>query len=630
MAKPRSHFSPSGRDKRPAASSGQCNPADIIEISDSSSDDERSSFKPAMIYSSRQGAHRLTAPPSSPQPDLNWAGWNGDDQELNRILMEGYEANRQLGYASPLGQQIEEAGSFPQPRVETEAECIRKVLDVFPGICGDYVTGLYNRISHSSDNLVTHILDQNIYPRAKDSQMKLKRKRVVDGEKEAILKYEAADRRVLPTAHMARELIRSILSSEFADIPMAFIDATLNSSGHRLFSGYRKLEETQRTLDAQHPAYIKKKIHRRMPKEYQPARLDATISLMKTQAPEKAEILTEFKVSRMLRRAADLRRQIERETKLAEEEDEREAIAEGRMSECGCCFSDYPLNRMVHCNSEKVLHWFCRRCASQMASTAIGNSKYHLQCMSTEGCEAGFSISQRNQFLDEKLIAALERNETEAVLRTAGIENLASCPFCPYAAEYPPIAFNREFHCQAPNCEKVSCRLCKLESHLPKTCEEHKKDIGLSARHQVEEAMSAALIRKCNKCGTPFVKEAGCNKMECVAAGCGNIQCYVCSVSCKNYDHFNEVGKGGKSGNCPLFDDVEERHNADVGKAEKEAIEKIRTEHPEVTEEHLKATVMENVLKDDGRRKTQDALLPRPVAHPRPPGPPRQRLNFGQ
>ena len=35
------------------------------------------------------------------------------------------------------------------------------------------------------------------------------------------------------------------------------------------------------------------------------------------------------------------------------EEDEqraREAVQNGFVGECGCCFTDCPLNRMVHCN----------------------------------------------------------------------------------------------------------------------------------------------------------------------------------------------------------------------------------------------------------------------------------------
>jgi TRIAD3 protein (E3 ubiquitin-protein ligase RNF216) len=34
--------------------------------------------------------------------------------------------------------------------------------------------------------------------------------------------------------------------------------------------------------------------------------------------------------------------------------------------------------------------------------------------------------------------------------------------------------------------------------------------------------MSAALIRHCNKCKHPFIKEQGCNKMTCTH--CRNLQ----------------------------------------------------------------------------------------------------------
>lgn len=191
------------------------------------------------------------------------------------------------------------------------------------------------------------------------------------------------------------------------------------------------------------------------------------------------------------------------------------------------------------------------------------------------------------------------------MLRMAGIDNLESCPFCPYAAEYPPVEINHEFQCAAPDCEKVSCRLCKLESHIPKSCEENAKDSGLSIRRQIEEAMSAALIRKCNKCGTPFVKEEGCNKMTCTRNGCYNVQCYICSKSC-GYDHFNDLGRGGKDGNCPLFESVELRHDNEVSKAEKEATDKVRAEHPEYSDEDLKIKMSENVAKDDQRRREKD------------------------
>jgi TRIAD3 protein (E3 ubiquitin-protein ligase RNF216) len=135
-----------------------------------------------------------------------------------------------------------------------------------------------------------------------------------------------------------------------------------------------------------------------------------------------------------------------------------------------------------------------------MAESEIGLSKYHLECMSMDGCDATFAKDQKELFLDAKLAVALDTIEQEAVLRMAGIENLETCPFCSYAEEYPPVEENKEFRCLNPECALVSCRHCRQETHIPKTCDEAAREIGHSARRKIEEAMSAAMIRKCNKC----------------------------------------------------------------------------------------------------------------------------------
>jgi TRIAD3 protein (E3 ubiquitin-protein ligase RNF216) len=210
------------------------------------------------------------------------------------------------------------------------------------------------------------------------------------------------------------------------------------------------------------------------------------------------------------------------------------------------------------------------------------------------------------------LTNALELIEQEEVLRLAGIENLESCPFCPYAAEYPPVEENKEFRCENPDCLLISCRLCRQETHIPKACEEAARERGHSARRVIEEAMSAALIRKCNKCGTPFIKENGCNKMTCTRSGCRNVQCYVCSKSC-DYNHFDDASRGGKKGNCPLFDNVEDRHKNEVHTAEALARQQVAEENPEVGDELLHINFSERVKEDDARRT---------AGNPRPPGPP--------
>ena len=227
----------------------------------------------------------------------------------------------------------------------------------------------------------------------------------------------------------------------------------------------------------------------------------------------------------------------------AEEENREQAREQGAMAECGCCFDDYPHNRMIHCNGDE-LHWFCIDCGRQNAEAEVGAGRYELRCMSVDGCEAGFSREQKDRFLDRNLEMALDNNEKKTMLRLSGLEDLAYCPFCPYAAQCPPASEDRIFECQNKKCLKASCRLCNQEAHIPKTCEEAARENGHPVRHRIEEAMSEALIRKCNKCkslipsylrhlsnamagGTPFIKEHGCNKMICSQPGCRNAQCYV-------------------------------------------------------------------------------------------------------
>ncbi|KAK0120488.1 hypothetical protein ONS96_010699 [Cadophora gregata f. sp. sojae] len=524
---------------------------------------------------------------------------------------------------------------IPEAVIEARIDCVDTVVNVFPGICRDYVSELYDTISKSSERLIEHILDKmdkgHSYPNAKEKEKEkqkiLKRKRSYDEDAEAARKYGAPDR-IMPTnIGGIRSYIARILSYEFPLTAMNFINATLSRSGYRLFSAYEVLEEAERTW-SDNKLYPRLK-HARKSSDFTEKKVSDYLAFPGVIVDrEKVEVFEELQAARRIRQKADARRAAERAAEVEEEENIARAEAEGTMSECQCCCCDYPLNRMVHCNGE-TLHWFCRGCAKRTAEVEIGKSKYELHCMSTDKCPGGFSLDQRAQFLDENTRVALERNEQEANLRLAGIENLESCPFCPFAAEYPPVEVDREFRCQAPDCEKVSCRLCRLESHIPKSCEENAKDNGLSIRRQIEEAMSAAMIRKCNKCGTPFVKEEGCNKMTCTRNGCFNIQCYVCSKSC-DYNHFNDPTRGGKAGNCPLFESVEQRHDNEVKKAEKEALQKVLSDHPEYSEEDLKIKMSENVKEDDEKRKSMDPrarLEARRAAGARP-GP--RAVNFMQ
>lgn len=176
---------------------------------------------------------------------------------------------------------------------------------------------------------------------------------------------------------------------------------------------------------------------------------------------------------------------------------------------------------MTACSGETA-HIFCLDCAKKYVETEMESARCRPVCFADIACRGTFTRSQLQNFLSQVSFERLEHLQQQQEIAAAGLDNLSECPFCDYKAEYPPVEVDREFRCLNPKCHKVSCRLCDKVTHIPLSCEEAKKDGKLTIRHVIEEAMSAALIRHCNKCKNPFVKEHGCNKMTCTK--CSNTQ----------------------------------------------------------------------------------------------------------
>lgn len=258
--------------------------------------------------------------------------------------------------------------------------------------------------------------------------------------------------------------------------------------------------------------------------------------------------------------------------------------------ECQCCFGDYPINKLTHCDGDEP-HFFCFDCAQRNVQEEIGQTRFKLQCMDGSGCKASFGHSEKKRFLDEKTFETFERGQQQAQIRLAQLEGLSRCPFCDFAAICPPVDIDREFRCSNPECEKTSCRLCNVESHIPLSCEEAKKENGVSERHVVEEARTEALLRTCPKCNVKIVKEDGCNKVICP---CGGWLCDYCGkdITKSGYNHFEGGANGTRAPTagqkCPTYDDLQIRRKANLDQAEAEALKKVRAENPNLTEDDLK------------------------------------------
>ena len=131
-----------------------------------------------------------------------------NDPYLAQIMEEGFIRERNEQASRPPQPATEYASiqayfdnPSPPSAMETRLQCIDQVIAVFPDICRDYVSELHSTIAQTSDFLIGYILDTvdkgTLYPKAKDTQKTLKRKREMGEDEEAARKYGAADR-VIP------------------------------------------------------------------------------------------------------------------------------------------------------------------------------------------------------------------------------------------------------------------------------------------------------------------------------------------------------------------------------------------------------------------------------------------------
>ncbi|KAI0256271.1 hypothetical protein BJV78DRAFT_450870 [Lactifluus subvellereus] len=264
---------------------------------------------------------------------------------------------------------------------------------------------------------------------------------------------------------------------------------------------------------------------------------------------------------------------------------------EGDVIECGCCFSSYSFNKMAQCTDT---HLFCTSCVTSYVSARLGEQNSDLRCIDISGCKMSFPDSELRRVLPGKLFELYEHIRQCREIELAELEGLEGCPFCDFKVVMDvDFQADKVLRCQNEECGKISCRKCKEEDHLPKSCEEKEEDKKLDGKHVIEEAMTRALMRNCPKCKKAFVKEYGCNKMTCTY--CYTTSCYVCRSIISGYGHFDQSRPGdarrsssSSSKKCPLWDSVEDRHTKEVAAAADRALKEYKALHPDVRDEDIR------------------------------------------
>ncbi|ETN42059.1 uncharacterized protein HMPREF1541_03998 [Cyphellophora europaea CBS 101466] len=262
----------------------------------------------------------------------------------------------------------------------------------------------------------------------------------------------------------------------------------------------------------------------------------------------------------------------------AEEANLEQHRANGWLVECRVCFdTETPMNRAVICTGENG-HFFCFSCVAQLAETQAGMLKYEMLCMDESGCKAALDPEGVGQAVPIKTVDRLALNQQQAEIAAADLEGLEQCPYCEFRAIMDPVETAVVFQCFNPDCRRASCRKCRQDAHVPKSCEEVRAERGLSERHLVEEARSESVMRPCPKCKVKIMKEHGCNKMACTQCGC--LMCYLCKIdiSRTGYEHFNKPGS-----KCQLYDrNTNALHDEEADAAELEAIKKVKAQNADL------------------------------------------------
>ncbi|KAI8992736.1 hypothetical protein BD414DRAFT_482028 [Trametes punicea] len=590
------------RSKRPISA------GDIIELTDSDSDDlpmnllqpfpsqskrplnKRKALVEPVAGPSRPHAeapHAVgAAPAAEPHPAESLPLFLPDPGEQDDLASGTQPApaavTEPVEQVPPMTPSVENASleppSLPDPALEPAPDdrdpldaFVAQVLEIVPDVLPSHAHSLieqhYPRYLDKVVEPVLHILLENTdYPKANAKGKGKRRRDEADDEQAARvvrtkIDYGSVNRRGKGGPYYVL-LAMEQLTADFPSIPTAHIRQTLTSRNWLYAPTFLALREHQALS----------------PLPYKPITRPRPKGKGKAVAQHDEELEREIQWVR--------EKVAEEEAKKAAEVAEELRLQEEGGIECGCCFCEYPFDKMIQCPEA---HLFCTSCMMTYAETKLGEHDSRIVCMDQSGCKLPFPESELRRFLTPKLLELYERVKQRKDIEAAGLENLEECPFC----DYKVVIENEQerlFRCENEACGAITCRQCKKPDHLPRSCQEVSEDRKLDIRHAIEEAMTRALMRNCPKCEKAFIKEMGCNKMTC--PNCGSMSCYVCRKLISGYEHFSNqpppyTGKADPN-KCTLWDaSVEGRHSDEVTAAAKQAIEEYKRTHPELDEKDL-------------------------------------------
>jgi TRIAD3 protein (E3 ubiquitin-protein ligase RNF216) len=275
------------------------------------------------------------------------------------------------------------------------------------------------------------------------------------------------------------------------------------------------------------------------------------------EVPLAIEILELFDHEEVARRSV-----IERQKRA---DDIERARSENALVECECCCEERPRGDFAHCATH---HAFCRDCLLKYAETLVGEGRADVRCLHIGGCDAPVPLPELEAFLPPQTLARLFATESQNAVAAAGLQGIVACHKCGLR-----VVFEGSGNLRCPDCAAETCTGCGRLAHDGMTCEAFGR---IDKDRIVEEKMNEAVVRICPKCNAQFIKEDGCNKMECPR--CHAWICYWCRKEVPRevgYAHFWRAQGACPPDRCPLWVSNDVLHRLEAGDARERTRENL-------------------------------------------------------
>lgn len=220
----------------------------------------------------------------------------------------------------------------------------------------------------------------------------------------------------------------------------------------------------------------------------------------------------------------------------------------------------------------------CLHCLNSYLEDHVKEGNADLCCMVTKNCKGHYTESFIQKALKDKkeVRDRLDVLTARQIITTKSLSGIVDCPFCNFFCIMD--GEENELHCKNPSCQKVSCRKCRLESHPSRSCGNVESEINVEYRKFLEKRMSEAMIRYCNACHMPVIKDKGCNFVKC---SCGAGLCYVCRMPMTAADEKAHFFLEDRKNKCEMFENSGQADEERVRTAKKEAIKEWCSLHPD-------------------------------------------------